>query len=151
MWSGRVHSDDDDDRSDGDVGETVAAVLADRPVAVGILFGSRGRGDAREHSDVDVAVAFEDLEPGEEGYNDALFGLSADLATALRTDDVDVIDLERASPSLVRAALDEGRRLAGNEQAVRRLRDRARAAEEDAPSPADRFDDVLAAIDDHLA
>ena len=104
-----------DDRSDRDVGETVAAVLADHPVAIGILFGSRGRGDAREHSDVDV------------------------------------IDLERASPSLVRAALDEGRRLAGSEQAVRRLRDRGRAAEEDAPSPADRFDDVLAAIDDHLA
>ena len=56
-----------DDRGDGDVGETVAAVLADRPVAVGILFGSRGRGDAREHSDVDVAVAFEDLEPARRG------------------------------------------------------------------------------------
>lgn len=134
------------------VSETVSAVLAEHPVSVGILFGSRARGDAHERSDVDVAVAFDGLEPGEPGYNDALFGLGADLATALGTDDVDVVDLRRASPGLVRTVVDQGELLVGTGRDLRELRERLPDDEADEErSPAERFDDVLAAIDDHLA
>lgn len=136
------------------VRETVVSVLSGHPVEVGFLFGSRAREDAHEHSDVDLAVTFERLEPGDPGYNDALFGLSADLASALNTDDLDVIDLERASPALVRTVLDEGVQLVGTDREVRELREQLRArSEETEPdrSPAERFDDVLAAIEDHLA
>jgi len=141
---------DTDDASP--VSETVSAVLAEHPVSVGILFGSRARGNAHEHSDVDVAVAFDGLEPGEPGYNDVLFGLGADLATALGTDDVDVVDLRRASSGLVRTVVDEGELVVGTERDLQDLCERLLDGEVDGDrSPAERFDDVLAAIDDHLA
>jgi predicted nucleotidyltransferase len=130
--------------------ETIAPTLADYPVAVGILFGSRARGEADEHSDIDVAVVFDGLEPGDAGYNDALLGLSADLAAALGTDAVDVVDLRRAPQALVSAAFEDGDRLVGTERDARRWRARLLDGSE-TESPAQRFDDVLAAIDDHLA
>lgn len=142
------------DDCDAPVHETVADVLADRPVRLGLLFGSRARGETHESSDVDVAVVFDGLEPGDTEYTDVLFGLGADLSVALGTDDVDVVDLRRASSSLVRAVFDEGTVLVGDESDARELRERLLADAEDGTetrSPADRFDDVLAAIDDHLA
>jgi len=135
------------------VRETVSDVLADHPVRLGLLFGSRAREEAHESSDVDVAVVFEDLEPGDPRYTDVLFGLGADLAIALGTDDVDVVDLRRASPALVRVAFADGTVLVGDDRDVRELRERllASADEDESRSPAERFDDVLASIDDHLA
>ena len=134
------------------VRETVVSVLTEHPVEVAFLFGSRARGEDHEHSDIDVAVTFEGLEPGDSEYNGTLFGLSADLASALDTDDVDVVDLDRASPTLARTVLDEGDRLVGSEQEVREFRERLRASSEGEPdrSPAERFDDVLAKIEEHI-
>lgn len=74
-----------------EVRATVARVLAEHPVSVGFLFGSHARGEATDRSDVDVAVAFTGATPADPAENDQLFGLSADLARALGTDDVDVI------------------------------------------------------------
>lgn len=130
--------------------ETIATVLSDHPVTVGILFGSRARGDADAGSDVDVAVTFESLEPGDDGYNDALFGLSAALATELGTDDVDVVDLQTTSPTLARVIFEEGIVLVGADRDVEATRESVLAGSEDA-SPGERFDDVVASIDDHLA
>ena len=45
--------------------DTVESALADHPVSVGIVFGSRARGEGHEHSDIDIAVAFETLGPGD--------------------------------------------------------------------------------------
>lgn len=130
--------------------KTVRDVLSEYPVTVGFLFGSRGRDEAHAESDVDVAVAFDGLEPGSREYNNVLFGLSADLAAALGTDDIDVVDLRRAPPELARAVFDDGTLLVGTDRDVERLRDQLRDVEE-TQSPAERFDAVLAAIDDHLA
>ena len=128
--------------------DTVADTLADHPVSVGFLFGSRARGEAHDSSDVDVAVAFE---AGASGTLDARLSLGADLALALGTDDVDVIDLRTTSPTLVRAVFRDGDRLVGTEAEVRRLRDALlEDTDEESRSPAERFDDALAAIDDHL-
>ncbi len=128
--------------------DTVADTLADHPVSVGFLFGSRARGEAHDSSDVDVAVAFE---AGASGTLDARLSLGADLALALGTDDVDVIDLRTTSPTLVRAVFRDGDRLVGTEAEVRRLRDALlEDTAEESRSPAERFDDALAAIDDHL-
>jgi len=134
--------------------ETVAGVLADYPVRLGLLFGSRARDEAHESSDVDVAVVFEDLEPGDSSYTDVLFGLGADLAVAFDTDDIDVVDLRRASSALVRAAFTDDTVLVGDDRDVRELRERLLPGSEDddeTRSPAERFDDVLASIDDHVA
>jgi len=137
---------------DQSVREVVAATLSDHPVSVGFLFGSWARGEAHERSDVDVAVAFADTEPGEPGHVNARLALGADLSLALGTDDVDVIDLRSASPALVRAVFRDGDRLVGTADDERRLREAlVDEADVDPRSPAERFDDALAAIDDHLA
>jgi predicted nucleotidyltransferase len=134
-------------RDDRSIRELVADTLGDHSVSVGFLFGSRARGEAHEGSDVDVAVAFEDAA----GTLDARLSLGADLALALGTDDVDVIDLRAASPALVRAVFRDGDRLVGTDAEARRLRETLlEDTDEESRSPAERFDDALAAIDDHL-
>lgn len=131
---------------------TVESVLADHPVSVGILFGSRARGESHTQSDVDVAVVFEKSEPGEPGYLDARLRLGADLALALGTGAVDVIDLRSAAPALVRAVFRDGTRLVGSEERADRLREALlQDVPENSRTPAERFDEALAAIEDHLA
>lgn len=140
------------DRNDTSIRETVATALADHPVSVGFLFGSRARGESHDRSDVDVAVVFADSEPGEGGHVDARLALGADLALALGTDDVDVVDLESASPSLVRAVFRDGDRLVGSESDTARLRTALLDdTDPDPRTPRERFDDALDAVDDHLA
>ena len=131
------------------VRETVTAVLADHPVVVGLLFGSQARGEATAASDIDVAVAFEESNSVQ---SRARLRLGTDLALALGRDDVDVVDLRSASPALVRAVFRDGERLVGSDRDAQRVREHALAdADEDSRSPAQRFDDALSAIDDHLA
>ena len=63
-----------------------------RPLRLLILFGSRARGTAGEHSDWDLAYVADDaLDP------DVLL---ADLVTALRSERVDLVDLARAGGQL---------------------------------------------------
>ena len=129
------------------VRETVTAVLADHPVVVGLLFGSQARDEATAASDIDVAVAFEESDSGQFR---ARLRLGTDLALALGRDDVDVVDLRSASPALVRAVFRDGERLVGSDSDAQRVREHA-LADEDSRSPAQRLDDAIAAIDDHLA
>ena len=136
-------------KQDQSIRDTVTETLGDHPVSVGFLFGSRARGETHEQSDVDVAVVFEG---GEGSHLERRLALGADLALALGTDDIDVVDLRRASPSLVRAVFRDGDRLVGTEAEASQLREALLADEDDDPrSPAERFDEALAAIDDHLA
>ncbi len=141
-----MESPNSDDRPIRDI---VAETLIDHPVSVGYLFGSLARGEAHDQSDIDVAVAFEDDQSS--GLT-ARLALGADLALALGTDDVDVVDLEAAPSSLVRVVFRDGDRLVGSESAARRMRVALLEGNDDEPrSPAERFDDALAAIDNHLA
>jgi len=137
-----------------DVRDTVKSVVSKQSasVSVAFIFGSLARDEIHEQSDVDMAVVFEGLEPGEPGYNEALLGLSADLATALETDDIDLVDLRCASSSLARSVFDEGLLVVGTEEDARELRERlVDGAEDDGRSPAERFDEILTSIDEHLA
>lgn len=137
-----------------DARDKVKSVISKHPapVSIAIIFGSLARDETHEHSDVDVAVAFDDLEPGEPGYNKALLGLSADLAAALETDDIDLVDIQRASPSLARSVFDEGMLVVGTEEDARELRERlVNDTEDEDRSPAERFDEILTSIDEHLA
>jgi predicted nucleotidyltransferase len=140
------------DGDDIDWLETVESVLAAHPVSVGIVFGSRARGESHEYSDFDVAIAFEDCQPGESGHLDARLGLGADLALALGTDDIDVVDLRSAPPAFLRAIFRDGKLVVGTDEAASHLRETLLDdATEHRRSPAERFDDALASIDDHLA
>lgn len=139
------------DVDDEGVRETVTSVLTDHPVAVGFLFGSRARNEASTGSDIDVAVAFEETE---DDQRRARLKLGVDLALALGTDDIDIVDLRSASPTLVRAVFRTGERIVGSERAAGELREELRNADGDRDSqrsPTERFDDALAAIEDHLA
>ncbi|MBW0091870.1 nucleotidyltransferase domain-containing protein [Pseudonocardia sp. KRD-184] len=80
--------------------EAISALLARRPgVLLAVLHGSRARGDGGPASDWDIGVVTD-------GGVD-LAALTADLASALGTDAVDVVDLGRASALLrYRAARD---------------------------------------------
>ena len=59
------------------------------------VFGSAASGWAREGSDLDVGILFEDTPD-----LDVLAKLRADLQTALRFDDIDLVPLNRAGPIL---------------------------------------------------
>lgn len=138
-----------EDMSAAELRETITTVLAEHPVSIGFLFGSRSRGDAETASDVDVAVAFEERSSQQSG---ARVRLGTDLALALGTDDIDVVDLRSAPRPLIRAVLEEGTCLVGTDAAVDQLRaELLTEADKDSRSPAERFDDALADIDDHLA
>lgn len=74
------------------------------------LFGSRARGTARPDSDVDVAVYVDEARAGAGpfGYE---ADLTTDLMTALETNAVDVVVLNRAAPLLYHRVLRDGVRL----------------------------------------
>lgn len=102
--------------------DAIHAILEAHPVRLGILFGSHASGTTHSASDVDVAVAFENRRPSDPDYNDEFLGLSADLSDALGTDDVDLVDLQTASPALAETIFDHGTLLVGDPSDVDRLR-----------------------------
>lgn len=92
-------------------------------------------------------------EPGGDGYSEAFFGLGADVSEALRTDDVDLLDVHALSASLARSVFDEGVLLMGESERVAALRRRLaeNGTVRDERPPCERFDDSLRRIDDHFA
>lgn len=74
------------------------------------LFGSRARGTAQSHSDIDVAV-FIDHELAPESPYGYLAELTAALAAAVNNDTVDVVVLNDAPPLLYHRVLRDGIRL----------------------------------------
>jgi hypothetical protein len=82
--------------------QTVLAALGDHDAAVW-LFGSCARGDARQHSDIDIAILpRDDLPLG-------FFGvLQADIEESTIPYDVDLVDLRHADAALVEEVHREG-------------------------------------------
>ncbi|MGH7060925.1 MAG: type VII toxin-antitoxin system MntA family adenylyltransferase antitoxin [Stellaceae bacterium] len=73
----------------------VLAALGEHDAAVW-LFGSWARGEARQHSDIDIAILpRDDLPVGFFG------GLQADLEESSIPYDVDLVDLRHADPALI--------------------------------------------------
>jgi uncharacterized protein len=87
--------------------ERLATVLARPGVLAGFLIGSHARGAAGPLSDVDVAVIHADgLDPDERLR--LRLGLLAGAADALKSEEVDVVLLNEASPLMRHDALREG-------------------------------------------
>ncbi|MFP8953779.1 type VII toxin-antitoxin system MntA family adenylyltransferase antitoxin [Natrialbaceae archaeon A-arb3/5] len=129
--------------------EPIREVLRGHPIEIGVLFGSHARGDSHSGSDIDIAVEFEDIDPTDSNYNEVLFGLGADLSEALETDEVDVIDLHRASPELVDSIFEQGILLVGDPEHATDVRNRLTTTPSD-QSPRERFDAAIARIDSYL-
>jgi predicted nucleotidyltransferase len=97
--------------SDPNLVESLRAALAARPeIYDGYLFGSVARGDAHERSDVDVAVYVDEVALQQPGFGYQA-ELGADLQSALKRSDVDVVVLNRAPPLLYYRVLRDGVRL----------------------------------------
>ena len=78
------------------------------------LFGSRAAGRAQSHSDIDVAVYVNNDRLGGSGYGYAA-ELTAYLMSALGSNEIDVVLLNRAPPVLYHRVLRDGRRLLARE------------------------------------
>jgi hypothetical protein len=85
------------------------ALVARPEVVEAYLFGSRARGDASAHSDIDVAVHTDGTRPEAPwGY---VAEVTADLMAALGDSAVDVVVLDQAPPLLYHRVLRDGVRL----------------------------------------
>ncbi|WP_436926738.1 type VII toxin-antitoxin system MntA family adenylyltransferase antitoxin [Halosimplex amylolyticum] len=131
--------------------ERLRSTLDDAPVRVAILFGSRATGETHARSDFDIAIAFAGLEPGDPGYNETFFGLSASVSEVLATDDVDLVDVHSLSPSFARSVFDDGVLLVGTAEHVETLRASLGGGDISERPAVERFDDALRRIDEHLA
>ena len=131
--------------------DALRSTLEAHPVRLAILFGSRARGDTHSRSDVDIVVEFDGLRPGDEGFNEAFFGLGADLSETLESDDVDVLEVHTLSPTLARSVFEDGVLLLGSEGRAVALREELTTSDTDDRSPRERLDEACRRIDDHLA
>lgn len=87
-----------------------AALAARQDVLDAYLFGSTARGEAREHSDVDIAVFVEPAALERPGFGVAA-ELAAELGALLGRNDVDLVVLNGAPPVLYHRVLRDGVRL----------------------------------------
>lgn len=130
--------------------QAIRDVLADHPVRLAVLFGSRVDGTADESSDIDVAVEFD---PAISDPSSAVLSLLADLSIALDRNDLDVGVIDDLTPRVGLAAFEEGVLLYGSNE--RAAEHRERFAERVASKARDRslrerFDDALRSIDRHV-
>ncbi|ADQ69105.1 nucleotidyltransferase protein [Halogeometricum borinquense DSM 11551] len=114
------------------------------------LFGSHATGTTHPTSDTDIAVELETTDREDPAYNDAFFGLSADLSDALGTDDVYLVDIHTLSPSVAASVFEAGVLRIGDVAHAEDLRQRVTNTDAPDQSPRERFDTALAKIDDHL-
>lgn len=104
-------------RSDVDVDvDAIIATLEDHPVRYAVLYGSHVHGAATAQSDIDIAVAFADSLSKSERF-DCQIALIVDLTEALRTDDVDLADLDKIRPEVGLHALETGQTLIEDREA----------------------------------
>ncbi|ELK44629.1 nucleotidyltransferase protein [Haloferax sp. BAB-2207] len=130
--------------------ETLRAILQEHSVQCALLFGSYATETTHPTSDIDIAVELETTDREDPAYNDAFFGLSADLSDALGTDDVDLVDIHTLSPHVATSVFEEGVLLVGDVAHAEDLQRRVTDTSSTDKSPRERFDSALAKIDDHL-
>lgn len=105
--------------------EAVRSILCDHPVEFAVLFGSAARGESHAESDVDIGVVFESFRTVR-AYRTAREELTADLMSAMGRNEIDLIDLDDAEPSVARHALSDAVVLLGDPARLSDLRDRYR-------------------------
>lgn len=135
---------------DASLVEPLCEVLQEHPVRLAILFGSHATGTAHSASDIDLAVELDSLRSSDAGYNEAFFGVSADLSAALETNDVDLVDLHSTTPALATSIFEHGVLLMGDQEHAAALREELTPPGDTSPSPRERLDAALARIDTHL-
>ncbi|KZN24677.1 nucleotidyltransferase [Haladaptatus sp. R4] len=130
--------------------DRIQSVLREHSVRFAALFGSHATGTPHSESDIDIAVELETTQRDDPAYNEAFFGLSADLSDTLETDDVDLVDVHVLSPAVAEAVFEHGVLLVGDQTHAAELRNQVADSKSEELSPRDRFNTALAKIDEHL-
>lgn len=123
--------------------ETIRAVLKQHPVRLGVLFGSVVSGKTHAHSDIDIAVEFEDSVPSIP--TDEILSLITDLSSALERNDIDLSVVSDMKLRVGVAAFRDGVLLVGSQERMELHRtgfERALEHTEEKPLR-ERFDTVL--------
>jgi predicted nucleotidyltransferase len=126
------------------------AVFEAYPISLVVCFGSQATGRTHAHSDVDLAIAFDGLQPGVDGYKDVFFEVYAEVVDGVGRDDVDLVDVHSVSPSLARAVLESGILIYGEPDGLAWLREAADTGP-DPNTARERLDDAIERMDEHLA
>lgn len=71
----------------------------DQPVSLVYLMGSQASGKTKPYSDTDIAVLFDDKLTSSERFNHKV-GMLSELSKILGTDNIDLVDLNSATPHL---------------------------------------------------
>lgn len=82
--------------------QKIADILERHGVVVGYLFGSAARGTMGPHSDIDVAVFFDDKKVPEAKQFDEKLAMSGEIARAFPVEDADVINLNQQTNPVLR-------------------------------------------------
>ncbi|MEF8825103.1 MAG: nucleotidyltransferase domain-containing protein [Halapricum sp.] len=93
--------------------DALRTALADYPLSLVVLFGSYATGSVHPLSDLDVAVRFEDTVPRARQLR-LLDEVTAAIQRAAGIEAVDLVDLERVSPTVGYEALARGTLLIGD-------------------------------------
>ena len=104
--------------------ETIVQVLDEAPVNLGILYGSRARGETTPNSDIDLAIEFEESLSSTE-LTQTRLGLIERLTTELETDEIDVVPISRVPTELLEAILADGVLLYGSPENLDKYRRQA--------------------------
>lgn len=80
----------------------IAGILEKHGVIVGYIFGSAARGTMGPHSDIDVAVFFDDKKVTEEKQFDEKLKISSEITRVFTVEDADVINLKTARGPLIK-------------------------------------------------
>ncbi|WP_302081621.1 type VII toxin-antitoxin system MntA family adenylyltransferase antitoxin [Salinibaculum rarum] len=131
--------------------DTLQQLFEERQIRLAICFGSYATGRTHSQSDIDLAVEFEDIRPGDDSYNETFFSVYEAVSTTLETDDVDLLDIHSLSGSLARAVLTDGILVYGNSERVEILREQFTVDDTEQRSPRERLDTAIERIDEHLA
>lgn len=82
--------------------ELIKPIAQDHGVSVVALFGSQARGEAHDKSDIDIAILTQN------DYQKAESALWHALTDALKRDDIEFIDLSKASPTTMYTVVRDG-------------------------------------------
>ncbi|MFB6209754.1 MAG: nucleotidyltransferase domain-containing protein [Candidatus Nanohaloarchaea archaeon] len=100
--------------------ESLEKVLEDKPVEIGILFGSRAEGEATHLSDIDVAVKFMENVERKQKFR-IMDRLTAEITSETGVEKVDLIDLDETRPEIGYRAVRDGKIIMGDEKQRVRL------------------------------
>lgn len=106
--------------------DTLRRRLADEPIDVAIVFGSRVEGTATEESDADIAVEFSDHLSESEIFEHRI-RLMGVLPTVLDVGEVDVSDIDRLPPNIGLTAVRNGVVVIGTDEQIQRIEKRFEA------------------------